>query len=314
MPDTDSTLNLGSLLLLFVLLAINGLAVAAEYAFVRVRRSRLDELVVRGVAGASSARHVTEHLDRYIAATQLLITMSGVGLGYVGEPALSAIFEPIIGQALTALDETVRRTISVLVALIFVTAITVVISELVPKNLAIQYTERAALMLSGPTRLVEIIFRPLIWLLNGAAALVVRALGIPKLRLEETSYSVGELKMLVEASEESGLLEEADRELVTAAFEFGDLTAREVMVPRTELQAIDADASIADLIQLASNHSRSVYPVYESDLDHIIGVAHVKDLVRVQHDTRRVATIRGLMREALFVPDTIKLDKLLAQS
>lgn len=134
MPDTDSTLNLGSLLLLFALLAINGLAVAAEYAFVRVRRSRLDELVVRGVAGASSARHVTEHLDRYIAATQLLITMSGVGLGYVGEPALSAIFEPIIGQALTALDETVRRTISVLVALIFVTAITVVISELVPKT------------------------------------------------------------------------------------------------------------------------------------------------------------------------------------
>lgn len=313
MPDTDSTFNLGSLLLLFVLLAINGLAVAAEFAYVRVRRTRLDELVQRGTAGAVSARHITERLDRYIAATQLLITMSGVGLGYVGEPALSALLEPLIGAVLQSLDVGVRQTISVVVALAIVTAITVVVSEILPKNLAIQYSERAALALSAPTRFVELIFRPLIWLLNGAAAIILRLFGIHELRLEETSYSVGELKMLVEASEESGLIEEADRELVTAAFEFGDLTAREVMVPRTELQAIDADAGIADLIQLASDHSRSTYPVYEGDLDHIIGVAHVKDLVRVQHDTRRVATIRGLMREALFVPDTIKLDKLLAQ-
>lgn len=313
MPDSDSTFNLGSILLLLVLLALNGLAVAAEFAYVRVRRTRLDELIQRGAAGAVSARHITEQLDRYIAATQLLITMSGVGLGYVGEPALSALLEPLIGAALQSLDEGVRRTISVIVALAIVTAITVVVSEIVPKNLAIQYSERAALALSAPTRFVEAVFRPLIWLLNGSAALVLRLLGIRELRLEETSYSVGELKMLVEASEESGLIEEADRELVTAAFEFGDLTAREIMVPRTEMQAIDADASLAELGQLASEHNRSTYPVYEEDLDHIIGVAHVKDLVRVQHASRRVATIRGMMREALFVPDTIKLDKLLAQ-
>ncbi len=313
MPESDSTLNLGSLLLLLTLLATNGFAVAAEFAYVRVRRTRLDELIQRGTAGASAARGITEHLDRYIAATQLLITMSGVGLGYVGEPALSAVLEPLIGAALQGLDESVRQTISVIVALTIVTSITVVISEIVPKNLAIQYSERAALALSGPTQLIELIFRPLIWLLNGAAALMLRLLGVREVRLEETSYSVEELKLLVEASEESGLIEEADRELVTAAFEFGDLTAREVMVPRTEMQAVDGDAPLVDLIQLASEQSRSKYPVYENDLDHIIGIAHVKDLVRVQHDTRRTATIRGLMREALFVPDTIKLDKLLAQ-
>lgn len=313
MPDSGSTFNLGSILLLLVLLALNGLAVAAEFAYVRVRRTRLDELIQRGTAGAASARHITEQLDRYIAATQLLITMSGVGLGYVGEPALSALLEPLIGAALQSLDESVRRTISVIVSLAIVTGITVVVSEIVPKNLAIQYSERAALALSGPTRLVEAIFRPLIWLLNGSAALVLRLLGIRELRLEETSYSVGELKMLVEASEESGLMEETDRELVTAAFEFGDLTAREIMVPRTEMQAIDADSSLGELSQLASEHNRSTYPVYEADLDHIIGVAHVKDLVRVEHTARRIATIRGMMREALFVPDTIKLDKLLAQ-
>ncbi len=313
MPDSDSTFNLGSLTLLLVLLALNGLAVAAEFAYVRVRRTRLDELIQRGTAGASAARRITEHLDRYIAATQLLITMSGVGLGYVGEPALSAVLEPLVGNVLQALDESVRRTISALVALTIVTSITVVISEIVPKNLAIQYSERAALALSGPTQLIELIFRPLIWVLNGAAALVLRLLGVREVRLEETSYSVEELKMLVEASEESGLIEEADRELVTAAFEFGDLTAREVMVPRTEMQAVDADAPLVELIQLASEHSRSKYPVYENDLDHIIGIAHVKDLVRVQHGARRVATIRGMLREALFVPDSIKLDKLLAQ-
>lgn len=313
MPASDSTFNLGSLTLLLVLLALNGLAVAAEFAYVRVRRTRLDELIQRGTAGATAARRITEHLDRYIAATQLLITMSGVGLGYVGEPALSAVLEPLIGGVLQSLDESVRRTISALVALTIVTSITVVISEIVPKNLAIQYSERAALALSGPTQLVELIFRPLIWLLNGAATIVLRLLGVREVRLEETSYSVEELKMLVEASEVSGLIEEADRELVTAAFEFGDLTAREVMVPRTEMQAVDADAPLAELIQLASEHSRSKYPVYENDLDHIIGIAHVKDLVRVQQGGRRVATIRGMLREALFVPDSIKLDKLLAQ-
>ncbi|MBL8096600.1 MAG: HlyC/CorC family transporter [Anaerolineales bacterium] len=313
MPDSDSTLNLGSFLILILLLIINGLTVAAEYAFVRVRRTRLDELIQRGTAGAASAKHITERLDRYIAATQLLITMSGVGLGYVGEPALSALLEPVIGSGLQALDESVRRTISAIVALLIVTSITVVVSELIPKNLAIQYTERAALMLGGPTRFIEVIFRPLIWLLNGAAAVTLRLLGVRDLRMEESSYSVEELKLLVEASEESGLIEEADRELVTAAFEFGDLTAREVMVPRTEMQAVDGDSPLADLIQLASEHSRSKYPVYENDLDHIVGIAHVKDLVRVQHDSRRTATIRGMMREALFVPDTIKLDKLLAQ-
>ncbi len=313
MPDTDSTFNLGSLLLLVVLLALNGLAVAAEFAYVRVRRTRLDELIQRGTAGAAAARRITDHLDRYIAATQLLITMSGVGLGYVGEPALSALLEPLIGGALGSLDEGIRRTISIIVALTIVTAITVVVSEIVPKNLAIQYSERAALALSGVTQLVELLFRPLIWLLNGAAAIVLRVLGVRELRLEETSYSVEELKLLVEASEESGLIEEGDRELVTAAFEFGDLTAREIMVPRTEMQAVDGDAPLTDLIQLASEHSRSKYPVYENDLDHIIGIAHVKDLVRIQHGARRVATIRGMLREALFVPDSIKLDKLLAQ-
>jgi len=124
---------------------------------------------------------------------------------------------------------------------------------------------------------------------------------------------VEELKMLVEASEEGGILEDTERDMLHAVFDFGDLTVREIMVPRTEMLAVNADAPLEELIQLAARHSRSKFPIYEGDLDHILGIAHVKDLVRVQHDERQAATVRGLVREALFVPENIRLDTLLRE-
>lgn len=306
-------INLINLLGLLALLALNAFCVAAEYAMVRVRKTRLDELIQQGAAGARAARQVVDDMDRYIATTQLGITMAGIGMGWVGEPVLTAFFVQVLDLPLQALDEGVRRTISVVISFLLVTFLTVVVSELVPKSITIKYPERVALAVSGVVLFAGALARPFIWALNGAAALILRLVGVSSIRDQDGGYSVQELKLLVEASEESGVLEDTERDMLHAVFDFGDLTAREVMVPRTELLAVDADAPLDELIHLAIRNPHSKFPVYEGDLDHIIGIAHVKDLVRVQHDERRVATIRGLVREALFVPDTLRLDNLLNQ-
>lgn len=305
--------NTWNLLALIALLGLNAFFVAAEYAIVRVRKTRLDELAKQGVGGARAAQQIVGDMDRYIAATQLGITMAGIGLGWVGEPVLTAIFTRLLDLPLQGVAETVRRTLSAILSFLLVTFVSVVVSELVPKTITIKYPERIALAVSRIVLIVGALARPFIWALNGAAALVLRLLGIRDVKGSEAGYSVQELKLLVEASEESGVLADTERDMLHAVFDFGDLTARELMVPRTEMLAIDADAPLHDLIHLAIHHPRSKFPVYEGDLDHIIGVAHVKDLVRIQHDERRTATIRGLMREALFVPDTIRVDNLLKQ-
>lgn len=306
-------LNLWNYLALIGLLALNAFFVAAEYAMVRVRKTRLDELATKGVVGARAAQRIVADMDRYIATTQLGITMAGIGMGWVGEPVLTALFVSLLDWPLQALDEATRRTISAIISFLAVTFLSVVLSELVPKTITIKYPERVALAVSQIILIIGAVSRPFIWALNGAAVLVLRALGLNNISGAEAGYSVQELKLLVEASEESGVLEDSEREMLHAVFDFGELTTREVMVPRTEMQAVDADAPIHELIHLSIKYPRSKFPAYEGDLDHIIGVAHVKDLVRVQHDQRHTATIRGLMREALFVPDTLKLDNLLQQ-
>jgi CBS domain containing-hemolysin-like protein len=309
----NDSFSLGNLLALIGLLGVNAFFVAAEYAMVRVRKTRLDELIQQGAAGARQARRVVDNLDRYIATTQLGITMAGIGLGWVGEPVLTAAFTQLLGWPLQSLEPALRRTISAVISFLMVTFVSVVVGELVPKTLTIKYTERVALAVSQVVLLVGTLARPFIWALNASANLILRLLGLEDVAQTDGSYSVQELKLLLKASEESGVIEDSERDMLHAVFDFGDLTARELMVPRTEMLAVDADALINELIHLAIKHPRSKFPIYEGDLDHVIGIAHVKDLVRVQHDERRAVTIRGLMREALFVPDTIRLDNLLKQ-
>ncbi|MBL8045085.1 MAG: HlyC/CorC family transporter [Anaerolineales bacterium] len=306
-------LNFWNFVALLALLTLNAFFVAAEYAMVRVRKTRLEELAAKGVAGARAAQQIVADMDRYIATTQLGITMAGIGMGWVGEPVLTALFVSALDWPLQMLDEATRRTISAIISFLTVTFISVVLSELVPKTITIKYPERVALAVSQIVLVIGAVSRPFIWGLNGAAALVLRLFGLSNISGAEAGYSVQELKLLVEASEESGVLEDSEREMLHAVFDFGELTAREVMVPRTEILAVDADAPIHELIHLSIKNPRSKFPVYEGDLDHIIGIAHVKDLVRVQHDQRHTATIRGLLREAIFVPDTLRLDNLLQQ-
>ncbi|MGQ0602103.1 MAG: hemolysin family protein [Anaerolineales bacterium] len=305
--------DLLSLLGVAALVLANGFFVAAEFALVSVRRTRIEELVQQGKTSANAVKRALEDPDRFIAATQLGITIASLGLGWLGEPALSHFIEPVLALVPESWVGTASHSISAALAFAVITFLHVVIGELMPKSIALQRPEATALVVAQPTLLVELLFKPAIWALNGTGNFLLRRIGMRAASGHEMVHSVEELKMLVEASEEGGILEDTERDMLHAVFDFGDLTVREIMVPRTEMLAVNAEAPIEELIQMAARHSRSKFPVYEDDLDHILGIAHVKDLVRVQHDERRAATVRGLVREALFVPENIRLDNLLRQ-
>ena len=301
------------LLGVLVLVLVNGFFVAAEYALVSVRPTRVEELLQQRRPGARAVKKALDRLDRFIAATQLGVTVASLSLGWLGEPALSGLLEPVLSLLPAAWMGVAGRTVSAIIAFVVITFLEVVVGELMPKAIALQRAESIALVVSQPTLLIGLIFTPFIWVVNGTGNMLLRLIGISPASGQDSIHSEQELRLLVRASGESGALEVDQHDMLTAVFDFGDLTAREAMVPRTEMIAIAAGASLDEFIQRAVKHPFSKFPVYEGDLDHIVGIANVKDLVRVQHDQRQAATVRGLIREALFVPDTIRLDALLQQ-
>jgi CBS domain containing-hemolysin-like protein len=195
-----------------------------------------------------------------------------------------------------------------------ITGMHVIIGELMPKSIALQRTERTALLVVRPTLWVEHLFRPFSWVLNGIGNFLLRLLGFNRASEQEHLHSVEELKMLVDASEEGGVIEPQESEMIHAVFDFGEMTAHQMMVPRTELITLDVDTPIGEVCDFAAQHHHNKYPVYENDLDHVVGILHVKDLVPAMRlPTDRQPALRQLMREPLFVPDTIGVNDLLAR-
>lgn len=310
---SEISLDLLRLVVVALLILTNGFFVAAEFALVSVRRTRVDELLQQGNRAARFVRQAIDNPDEFIAATQLGITIASLALGWVGEPALSHFIVPLLELLPEEWIGLASHSISAAIAFTLITFLHVIVGELMPKSIALQNPDNTALFVARPTLITKMIFKPAIWAMNGAGNFLLRLIGVQSASEHQLGHSVQELKMLVEASEKIGVIENIEREMLHAVFDFGNSTAHEVMVPRTEMQAVDADAPIHELIHLAIQHPFSKFPVYEGEIDHIIGVAHAKDLVRVQHSERLTATIRGIVREALFVPDTIRLDALLQE-
>ena len=303
------------LLLVVILVSINGFFVAAEFSLVSVRKTRIAERVARGDTNAKAVQKAIEDPDRFIAATQLGITLASLGLGWIGEPALSHLIEPLLlwlpGEIAGAAAHIAAASI---IAFVLITGMHVIMGELMPKSIALEQAEKTALLVARPTLWVEHLFRPFIWALNGTGNLLLRLLGFDHASGHEHLHSVEELKMLVDASEEGGVLQAQESEMLHAVFDFGAMTAHQMMVPRTELITLNVDTPIGEVCDFAAQHQHNKYPVYETDLDHIIGVLHVKDLVpamRLPPD--RQPALRQLMREPLAVPDTIGVNVLLAR-
>src|SRR5213083_1697391 len=295
-----------ALVLTVVLVVANGFCVAAEYAFVRVRKTQLDEIGQQGSARARLASRVLDRLDQYISASQLGVTLCSLAIGWIGEPAVAALLAPVF----TWLPDPLLEVLSFALAFGVITYLHIVVGELAPKYLAIQRALALALWCAYPLHLFYRVMYPFIALVNGSANAILRIAGIRSTD-ELDVHSEEELKMLVAVSTKKGVLQESERLIVGRAMEFADRMVRQVMVPRTEMVAVPDDVGVKELLATARQHRFSRFPVYQEDLDHIIGIVHVKDLVGVDKENRTRA--RDVMRKVPVMPETMRLDQALAE-
>jgi CBS domain containing-hemolysin-like protein len=289
----------------------NGFFVAAEFAIVTVRKTRIDQLISEGHRGARAVRRAVTDPDAYIAATQLGITMASLGLGWIGEPALASLIQPAFAFVPVQVAAATAHSIAVAIAFAFITALHITLGELAPKTIALQRAESTAMLVVKPTELFMRAFWPFIRLLNGAGQAVVNLMGLRGSGKHALVHSEEELKMLVTASQEAGVLEEQEEQMLHRVFDFADLTAGQTMVPRTELVAVEAEASGAALLELVSRGGYGVLPVYKDDVDNVVGILHAIDLVKALASGRTDISAASIAREALTVPETMAADDLL---
>jgi CBS domain containing-hemolysin-like protein len=300
------------LLAIVVFVLSNAFFVAAEFSLVSVRRTRIAELVERGLVGADVVQKALENPDRVIAATQLGITLSSLALGWAGEPALSHLILPLVSLFPRAVQSGVSHSLSAAIAFLMITFMHVVVGELAPKSIALQDPERTALVVAGPTLFIERLFKPAIWALNGTGNALLRLIGVQPASGHQLVHSVEELKLIVSASAEGGVVQAEEREMLNAVFDFGDLVVRQVTVPRTEVVAVEADTPLEEIVSLVTQTTYTKFPVYEDSLDQVIGIVHVRDLLNALKSTDRPACVaRDIAREPLFVPETLLVRDLL---
>ena len=310
--DTGIILDILRLVALILLVLANGFFVAAEFALVSVRRTRIAELVAKGDSRARWVKKAIDDPDRFIAATQLGITLASLGLGWIAEPALGNILEPLIRLFPAEIEDEVAHSLSAGISFAIITFLHVVIGELAPKSIALQNPERTSLYVAQPTVWTERIFKPIIWALNGTGNALLRWVGVEPAAGHELVHSVEELKMLVRASAEGGVVADEAEEMLTAIFDFGGLLVRQVMIPRTEMIAVREDAPAVEIIELATKNPFTKFPVYAENQDQILGVVNIKDLlVTLNGNEGEPQRARDLMREAIFIPETARVNTLL---
>jgi CBS domain containing-hemolysin-like protein len=295
------------------LVVLNGLFVAAEFAFVRIRATQVDRLVREGKPMAGLVRNARRRLDAYLAVCQLGITISSLGLGWLGEPAVAVLIDPLV-EAVGA-PEGLTHAVSITIAFALISFMHVVFGELAPKTIAIQSPEGTALFVAPLMRFFYYLLLPGTLLFNGTANAITRALGYPPASESDETHSEGEIRMLVAQSTRSGVLDEDEEEMVDAVFELNDKVAREIMVPRPDVVSLPAEMNLRKLVSVAAAGNYTRYPVYEEGSpDRIVGAVHVKDVLRAVESEGGLdasLTARDLAREVLVVPENRPIDGIL---
>lgn len=295
------------LLLFFVLL--NALFVAAEFALVKVRKTQIQESEIKTDKKAKIAMKQITHLDSYLAATQFGITISSLGLGWIGEPVTSRILEPFY-LLLGLEDPKTVQTISLTVGFIIITFLHIILGELAPKSIAIRHPKATTLFVAIPLNIFYLIFRPFITVLNGTANKILTLFGIEPASEFERSHSEEEIRMLIAEGTKSGEIDVTEQQLIEKIFEFNDKVAKEVMVPRNDMIAIDVNDSREKIIQKVIDEGFSRIPVYKDNLDNIIGVIYSKDIISAA-EHREIIVLHDIIRPAHFIPETKHIGEIL---
>jgi CBS domain containing-hemolysin-like protein len=297
--------------LALVLVGLNGFFVAAEFALVRVRESRIVQLEQEGSARAAVVRETLRDLDSYLSVCQVGITVASLALGWVGEPAVSHLISPLF-EAAGITNERIVSIIAVVLGFSAITYAHLVFGEQAPKYFSIQKAESVSLWISRPLNVFKLFLNPVVWVVNASTNFVLRPWGI-RLGEEMEAHSEEELRIMISSSTASGVLDPEERDYLNNVFDFGDRVAREVMVPRPDVEAIASDAPLPELVDAAVYGRYTRYPVYEEDLDHVLGSIHVKDLFRAARADAEDFDVRTVIRECLVVPENKRIEDILKE-
>lgn len=296
----------------------NGFFVASEFALVAVRKSRIEALVAEGNKSAERLLGLLNNLNAYISATQLGITLFSLGLGYVAEPAVVKVIEPLLISLGNAAgieflsSPTLAHTISFIIAFSFITFLHIVFGELAPKTAALELSERVSMIIALPLQIFYKIFYPFIRVLDWTGTKTVRIFGLHPSGEHGSSYTEDEIRQLVNVSQESGHLNEEERRLINQVFEFSETTVKEAMIPRTEIAAISAALTLNEIVEAFQQNGYSRLPVYRNSMDDIAGFIHSKDLMPFLLKPKTFK-IEEVLQKPMYVVDTARLEDVLRQ-
>ncbi|MFS0883467.1 hypothetical protein CHH83_00030 [Bacillus sp. 7586-K] len=301
-----------NLILIFLLIALTGFFVATEFAIVKVRMSKIDQLIAEGKKGAKAAKKVVSHLDEYLSACQLGITVTALGLGWLGEPTVEKILHPLFEYL--HFNESITHILSFGIAFALVTFLHVVVGELAPKTVAIQKAETVTLLFANPIIWFYRIMYPFIWFLNGSARVLVGIFGLKPASEHELAHSEEELRILLSESYKSGEINKNELKYVNNIFEFDEKLAKEIMVPRTEIVSISVEDSYDEILELIKNEKYTRYPVTDGSKDNIVGFLNIKELLTSRFtdmESNKEFVIDTFINPVIRVIETIPIHDLL---
>lgn len=290
---------------------MTGFFVATEFAIVKVRQTRIDQLITEGNRKAIKAKKVLSHLDEYLSACQLGITITALGLGWIGEPTAHKVFTPLMEMA--GIDGSLAKWLSFAFAFAVVTFAHVVIGELAPKTFAIEQAEKITLRFAGPLIIFHIVTYPLIKILNGSARVLTSLFGLKLSTEHEEAHSEEELRMILSDSYKSGEINPSEYKLVNRIFEFDERIAKEIMIPRTEMIGFNKETTLNNVFELMNEEQYTRYPVMDGDKDHVIGIVNMKHLLSaiVMDAKNGQKTVEEYMQPVIRIIDTVPINSLL---
>jgi CBS domain containing-hemolysin-like protein len=296
-----------------VLIALTAFFVASEFAIVKVRSTRIDQLIAEGNRNARAAKRVISNLDEYLSACQLGITITSLGLGWLGEPTVEHLLHPVFERI--NLNESVAAFLSFAIAFATITFLHVVVGELAPKTLAIQKAETITLLCSRPLISFYKIMYPFIWALNSSSRVVTGLFGLRPVSEHEIAHSEEELRIILSESYKSGEINPSEYKYVNNIFEFDNRIAKEIMVPRTEIVALDKNDSIADHFEIIKQEKYTRYPVIDGDKDHIVGMVNIKEILTdcIQNPQAIEKKVNDYIRPIIQVIESVPIHDLLVK-
>ncbi|WP_315069560.1 hemolysin family protein [uncultured Clostridium sp.] len=295
-----------NIIIAILLVLMNGFFVATEFAMVKVRKSRVEALALEGNRNAKYALKIVKDLNSYLSACQLGITLASLGLGWIGEPAVSEALSPLF--SLLKLSENTVYSISFVLGFSIITGLHIVLGELAPKSLAIINTESIAMFTAFPLIAFYRLTYPIMWTFNHSTNLVLRIFGISQVEEHEAAHTDEEIKLLVEDSYKHGLIDQTELTFVDNIFDFSEKTVREIMIPRTDMACIFIEDTFDEIIEYVLKEQLTRYPVCRDSKDNVIGFIHIKDLFKIKFEGDE--NIEEIIREIKFVPESLSISEL----